>query len=113
MNQVRIGGGEMRSRIITFPDAEGLRPTPDRVRETLFNWLGQTLYGRSCLDLFAGRRRAGFRGRLARRERVVMVERNRHSFPRPARRMSGTGLRECFRHAQDALEFASRGRAAL
>ena len=39
---------------------EGLRPTPDRVRQTLFNWLGQTLYGRSCLDLFAGSGALGF-----------------------------------------------------
>jgi len=46
--------------VISFPDAEGLRPTPDRVRETLFNWLGQTLYGRTCLDLFAGSGALGF-----------------------------------------------------
>jgi 16S rRNA (guanine966-N2)-methyltransferase len=54
MNKVRIIGGELRSRVVSFPDTDGLRPTPDRVRETLFNWLGQTLYGRTCLDLFAG-----------------------------------------------------------
>ena len=53
-NQVRIIGGENRRRVLHFPDAPGLRPTPDRVRETLFNWLGQDLSGRVCLDLFAG-----------------------------------------------------------
>jgi len=53
-NQVRIIGGTWRRRVIRFPPAEGLRPTPDRVRETLFNWLGQTLVGKRCLDLYAG-----------------------------------------------------------
>jgi hypothetical protein len=47
-NRVRIIGGLWRSRMITFPDLPGLRPTPDRVRETLFNWLGQDLTGRHC-----------------------------------------------------------------
>jgi 16S rRNA (guanine(966)-N(2))-methyltransferase RsmD len=53
-NRVRIIGGSMRGRVIRFPAAPGLRPTPDRVRETLFNWLGQDLAGRRCLDLYAG-----------------------------------------------------------
>ncbi|WP_231880949.1 16S rRNA (guanine(966)-N(2))-methyltransferase RsmD [Halothiobacillus diazotrophicus] len=52
--KVRITGGVMRSRQVTFPAARGLRPTPDRVRETLFNWLGQDLTGWRVLDLFAG-----------------------------------------------------------
>jgi 16S rRNA (guanine966-N2)-methyltransferase len=53
-NRVRIIGGAFRGRSIRFPDVPGLRPTPDRVRETLFNWLGQELTGKCCLDLFAG-----------------------------------------------------------
>lgn len=52
--KVRITGGAMRSRQVHFPSAPGLRPTPDRVRETLFNWLGQDLSGWRVLDLFAG-----------------------------------------------------------
>ena len=52
--QLRIIGGEWRSRRFSFPDAEGLRPTPDRVRETLFNWLSGEIEGRRCLDLFTG-----------------------------------------------------------
>jgi len=51
---VRIIGGAFRRRVVRFPAAEGLRPTPDRVRETLFNWLGQELTGKRCLDLYAG-----------------------------------------------------------
>ncbi len=53
-NSVRIIGGGWRGRRINFPDIPGLRPTPDRVRETLFNWLQQDVIGARCLDLFAG-----------------------------------------------------------
>jgi 16S rRNA (guanine966-N2)-methyltransferase len=52
--QLRIIGGQWRSRTLAFPDVEGLRPTPDRVRETLFNWLQAVMPGARCLDLFAG-----------------------------------------------------------
>ena len=52
--KVRIIGGNWRGRKIPVPDAQGLRPTPDRVRETLFNWLQPFLHGAKCLDLFAG-----------------------------------------------------------
>jgi 16S rRNA (guanine966-N2)-methyltransferase len=77
VNKVRIIGGTHRSRLIEFPDAEGLRPTPDRVRETLFNWLGQTLYGKRCLDLFAGSGALGFEAASRGAEQVLMVESNR------------------------------------
>ena len=53
-NRIRIIGGTMRGQVLRFPDAPDLRPTPDRVRETLFNWLGQDLTGKRCLDLYAG-----------------------------------------------------------
>jgi 16S rRNA (guanine966-N2)-methyltransferase len=53
-NRLRIIGGAWRRRVVHFPAVEGLRPTPDRVRETLFNWLGQELTGRNCLELYAG-----------------------------------------------------------
>ncbi|MEC9408765.1 MAG: 16S rRNA (guanine(966)-N(2))-methyltransferase RsmD [Pseudomonadota bacterium] len=52
--QVRIIGGDWRRRQIPVPDAAGLRPTGDRIRETLFNWLAPRLPGARCLDLFAG-----------------------------------------------------------
>ena len=76
-NRVRIIGGQWRSRIIRFPPAIQIRPTPDRVRETLFNWLGQRLDGRSCLDLFAGSGALGFEALSRGASRVVMVERER------------------------------------
>jgi 16S rRNA (guanine966-N2)-methyltransferase len=75
-NQVRIIGGQWRSRIVRFPDAQSLRPTPDRLRETLFNWLGQDLTGKTCLDLFAGSGALGFEAASRGARRVVMVEQN-------------------------------------
>lgn len=54
LGQLRIIGGEWGSRKLTFPDAPGLRPTPDRVRETLFNWLAPYIAGARVLDVFTG-----------------------------------------------------------
>lgn len=75
-NTVRINAGEWRSRLIKFPDAEGLRPTPERVRQTLFNWLGQDLTGYQCLDLFAGTGVMGFEALSRGAKSVVMVEKS-------------------------------------
>jgi len=74
--EVRIIGGAWRSRRIRFADRPGLRPTPDRVRETLFNWLGQDLTGRDCLDLFAGSGALGFEAASRGARHVTMVERD-------------------------------------
>ncbi len=74
MNTVRIIGGEWRRRLLRFPDSPSLRPTPDRVRETLFNWLGNDLSGLSCLDLFAGSGALGFEAASRGAERVVLVD---------------------------------------
>ncbi len=79
-NRVRIIGGEWRSRFIDFPDGRDLRPTPDRVRETLFNWLGQDLSGRRCLDLYAGSGALGFEAASRGAQQVVLVERERAVF---------------------------------
>jgi len=76
-NTVRIIGGEYRSRVLHFPDLPGLRPTPDRVRETLFNWLGQRLDGLVCLDAFAGSGALGFEAASRGAARVVMLEQER------------------------------------
>jgi 16S rRNA (guanine966-N2)-methyltransferase len=76
-NRVRIIAGKWRSRIVRFPAAAQLRPTPDRVRETLFNWLGQRLDGLACLDLFAGSGALGFEALSRGARRVVMVESGR------------------------------------
>jgi 16S rRNA (guanine966-N2)-methyltransferase len=76
-NRVRIIGGRWASRLVRFPPAAQLRPTPDRVRETLFNWLGQRLDGLSCLDLFAGSGALGLEALARGASRAVMVEKDR------------------------------------
>ena len=75
-NSVRIIGGEWRRRLLGFPDAEDLRPTPDRLRETLFNWLGQDLTGETCVDLFAGSGALGFEAASRGAKHAVLVERD-------------------------------------
>ena len=80
MSRIRITGGEWRSRLIHVPDAPGLRPTPDRVRETLFNWLGQDLTGLTCLDAFGGSGILGFEAASRGARRVVILERERKPF---------------------------------
>lgn len=79
-NSVRIIGGEWRRRLLAVPDLPDLRPTPDRVRETLFNWLGQDLTGNRCLDLFAGSGVLGFEAASRGARQVVMVERDSAAF---------------------------------
>ena len=75
-NQVRIIAGQWRGRKLSFPDAQGLRPTPDRVRETLFNWLAPLVTGSRCLDLFAGSGALGFEAASRGAAHVVMVDHN-------------------------------------
>jgi len=73
-NSVRIIGGSWRGRRIQFPDLPGLRPTPDRVRETLFNWLQATVANARCLDLFAGSGALGLEALSRGAREVVFVE---------------------------------------
>jgi len=75
-NQVRIIAGQWRGRKLSFPEAHGLRPTPDRIRETLFNWLAPLIPGACCLDLFAGSGALGFEAASRGAARVVMVDHN-------------------------------------
>ena len=79
-NQVRINAGVWRSRLLKFPNAEGLRPTPERVRITVFNWLGQDLTGKTCLDLFAGTGAFGFEALSRNAKNVTMVENSRPAY---------------------------------
>lgn len=79
-NLLRIVGGKWRSRRIRFVDAEGLRPTPDRVRETLFNWLQFEISGARCLDAFAGSGALGFEALSRGAAQVVMLEKQRAQF---------------------------------
>jgi 16S rRNA (guanine966-N2)-methyltransferase len=76
-NQVRIIGGALRGRKLRFADAPGLRPTGERVRETLFNWLQPFIAGARCLDAFAGSGALAMEAASRGAGRVVLVERER------------------------------------
>jgi 16S rRNA (guanine966-N2)-methyltransferase len=73
-SEVRIIGGQWRRSLLPVADKPGLRPTPDRVRETLFNWLGQDLSGWRVLDAFAGSGALGFEAASRGAASVLLVE---------------------------------------
>ena len=75
--KVRIIGGVWRSRQLTVLDLPGLRPSTDRIRETLFNWLGQDLTGLTSLDLFAGTGALGFEAASRGADLVVLLEKDK------------------------------------
>ncbi len=104
-NRVRIIGGQWRGRVLRFPDVPGLRPTPDRVRETLFNWLGQDLTGQRCLDLFAGSGALGFEAASRGAQRVVLVERSRVAAAALHRSAAELHANSCEVLHRNALEF--------
>ncbi len=105
---MRIIAGRWRSRLIDVPARPELRPTPDRVRETLFNWLGQQLQGCACLDLYAGSGALGFEAASRGAARVVMVESDRAALAalRASRERLGADTVEVV--ANDAHEYLAR-----
>ena len=78
--KLRIIGGEWRRRLVQFDPESGIRPTPDRVRETLFNWLSARIDGARCLDLFAGSGALGLEA-LSRGAARARMPRPRRSVP--------------------------------
>lgn len=106
--EVRIIGGEWRGRKLHFPQTEGLRPTPDRVRETLFNWLQFELPGQRCLDLYAGSGALGLEALSRGAALAVFIERD----PQAADCIQGALERlGCTRgrvETADALEWLAR-----
>lgn len=103
--RVRIIGGRWRGRRINVPTHADLRPTPDRIRETLFNWLGQDLTGASCLDLFAGSGALGLEAASRGASRVVMVERDRRIHAALAQACTLLGAANVRLVCSDALDF--------
>jgi 16S rRNA (guanine966-N2)-methyltransferase len=106
--KIRIIAGEYRGRRLSVPDRPGLRPTPDRVRETLFNWLGQSLEGLSCLDLFAGSGALGFEAASRGAARVVMVEQDRAVFDLLKKARDQIGARQVEVVLGDAFAYLRR-----
>jgi 16S rRNA (guanine966-N2)-methyltransferase len=95
-HQVRIVGGQWRRSLLPVADKPGLRPTPDRVRETLFNWLGQDLTGWRVLDAFAGSGALGFEAASRGAAEVLLVEHDAElarSLDASRERLKATGLR--------------------
>jgi len=108
-NQLRLIGGRHRGRRLSFPDQPGLRPTSDRVRETLFNWVAPLIEGARCLDLFAGSGALGFEALSRGAGEVVMVERAA-AVARQLRANAGMlGAANLQVHEADALVWLERG----
>jgi 16S rRNA (guanine966-N2)-methyltransferase len=110
---LRIVGGKYRSRLLRVPARPGLRPTPDRVRETLFNWLGQNLAGLACLDLFAGSGALGFEAASRGAVRVAMVETDRVALAELERSKEALGASQVEIIAGDAEAYLARERAGF
>lgn len=77
---IRIIGGQYRGKKIAFPDSDGLRPTPDRVRETLFNWLMNDIRNARCLDAFAGSGALGLEAFSRGAAEVCLIEQQKATF---------------------------------
>jgi 16S rRNA (guanine966-N2)-methyltransferase len=95
-HEVRIIGGQWKRSKLPVADKPGLRPTPDRVRETLFNWLGHDLSGWRCLDAFAGSGALGFEAASRGAAEVLLLERDPelvHILQTAKQRLRGTSLR--------------------
>lgn len=106
--RVRIVGGLWRGRRIEVPNGRDLRPTPDRVRETLFNWLGQHLHGAACLDLYAGSGVLGFEAASRGAARVILVERDRAALAALHATRSALDARQVEIVACDALRYLAQ-----
>lgn len=91
-HRLRIVGGRWRGMKIDFPAIEAIRPSPDRVRETLFNWLQQYIVGARCLDLFAGSGALGIEALSRGARRAVFVESRRPALTCLRRNLSDLGL---------------------
>lgn len=112
-NTLRIIGGTWRRRKLHFPDVAGLRPTPDRVRETLFNWLQPMIAGAHCLDLFAGSGALGFEALSRGATSVVMVERDGNAVKQLRENIALLKTAQADVLQRDALEFLDSGRRDL
>ena len=109
---LRIIGGSWRGRRLRFPPSPQIRPTPDRVRETLFNWLGLRVAGARCLDLFAGSGALGLEALSRGAAHVTFVEHDAAAAREIAARLAEWGARAAGVEPVDALVFLERTPAA-
>jgi 16S rRNA (guanine966-N2)-methyltransferase len=112
LGKVRIIGGYWRGRYIKVIDQAGLRPTADRVRETLFNWLGQQLDGKHCLDMFSGTGVIGLEALSRGAAHVTMIEFSRSVQLALKKNLESLGNRDDLGRVDlvlaDAIQYTSR-----
>ena len=104
-NTLRIIAGKHRGRKLSFVDAPNLRPTPDRMRETLFNWLQPVIYDAYCLDLFAGSGALGLEALSRGAANVVFIEKNAKAAQRLNKNLQLLGYDEMPCHQKTAQTF--------
>jgi 16S rRNA (guanine966-N2)-methyltransferase len=109
--RVRIVAGKWRGRFLPVIDAEELRPTPERVRETLFNWLEPRIEGARCLDLFAGTGVLGLEALSRGAGEAVLVERNRRAADALEKSIGKLDARSATIVMGDAIEFLQNANA--
>jgi 16S rRNA (guanine966-N2)-methyltransferase len=103
--RLRIVAGNWRSRLLEIADVEGLRPTAERIRETLFNWLAPTLPGSRCLDLYAGTGALGLEALSRGADEVVFVERHPVAVRQLQANIATLGADDAEVIGKDALEY--------
>ena len=105
--ECRIIAGKWRGRKISFDDAEGLRPTTDRIRETVFNWLQPFLNKSRCLDCFSGSGVLGFEALSRGAESVTFLEQNKKTADNLKQNIEVLGVKNAELHCVDALHWLS------
>ena len=107
-NQLRIIGGKWRGRKLSFVQSQGLRPTLDRVRETLFNWLQPVIYNSRCLDLYSGSGALGFEALSRGALQVTMVDNNRKVYQQLNHNLKLLCCENANTECLDAVDFLSK-----
>ncbi len=110
MNQLRIIAGQWRGRKIQFVDQEGLRPSPDRVRETLFNWLQNIIHNAHCLDLFSGSGALAFEAASRGAKSVSCLELNREACDCIQKNIETLDAKQISLRQGDALKYLQTAR---
>lgn len=107
--RLRIVAGKWRSRLLDIADVDGLRPTSERIRETLFNWLAPGIHGKRCLDLFAGTGALGLEALSRGASQVVFVEKVPRAVQMLKRNIETLAADGASVLQQDAMEFLAAG----
>jgi len=104
-DKLKIIGGQWRRRIVPVADVPGLRPTPARVRETLFNWLQYAVAGKSCLDLFAGSGALGLEAASRGAAKVLQVEKDARACRQLQQNIEALQAQQVTMQQQDVFRF--------